>query len=301
MNERFFEKFKRELGSELIAALEDSDIIEIDLNQDGRIWVERQLSDQPEVYCTLNPDRAKALFGTIAHSLGEEVNKYKARLNGELPFYGCRFSGHLPPLVKNPTFSIRKKATSIFTLDEYHQAGTITEAQKNTIEKAVIAHKNIVIAGGTSSGKTTFCNAVIHNIVQQCPNDRLLILEDTDEIQCTAENSNKYRSDPGNGVTMQALLHDMLRNNPDRIIFGEVRAGADALELLKAWNTGHPGGVATLHADSAQQVPQRLEEMIGEVSQSSMQKLIQRAVDCVIFMSKQRNKRVVSDIINLGV
>ena len=227
------------------------------------------------------------------------ADNQKARLNGELPHYGCRFSGHLPPLVKSPTFSIRKKATKIFTLEEYTDVECITPFQSEVIRGAVAEHKNIVVAGATSSGKTTFCNAVIDCISDTYPDERLLILEDTDEIQCHSLNFNKYRSDPSNGVTMQVLLHDMLRNNPTRIIFGETRAGADALELLKAWNTGHPGGVCTLHADTAFDALQRIEEMIGEVSASPMKQLVARAVDLVVFMKKENGKRIVSEIIEV--
>ncbi len=296
---RLLQKFRRELGPDLVAALDDPEIIEIDLNQDGKVWVERLFAPAPEHYCDLSPNQAVALFGTIAHNLGAEANSKQARLNGELPFWGCRFSGHLPPLVANPTFSIRKKATKIFTLDEYEESGAITTEQKAYIRLAIAAHKNILVAGSTSSGKTTFCNAVIDGISDQFPLERLLILEDTDEIQCKSINHNKYRSDPDNGVEMQVLLHDMLRNNPDRITFGEVRAGADALELLKAWNTGHPGGVATLHADSAIDALQRVEEMIGEVTSSPMTALVGRAVDVIVFMEKVNGKRGVSEIIEV--
>lgn len=296
---RLLLKFRRELGADLVAALDDPEIIEIDLNQDGKVWVERLFAEAPEHHCDLSPDRALALFGTIAHNLGAEANSKQARLNGELPYYGCRFSGHLPPLVKNPTFSIRKKATKIFTLSEYQESGSITASQKAYIREAVSSHKNILVAGSTSSGKTTFCNAVIDDISNQYPEERLLILEDTDEIQCKSKNHNKYRSDPANGVSMQVLLHDMLRNNPDRITFGEVRAGADALELLKAWNTGHPGGVATLHADSAIDALQRVEEMIGEVTSSPMTALVGRAVDLIVFMAKVNGKRIVSEIVEV--
>jgi len=299
---RLLDKFTKELGKDIVAALEDDTIIEIDLNADGRVWVERLFQEHPEHYADLSPERAVALIGTIAHSLGEVVNNQQARLNGELPHYGCRFSGHLPPLVKNPTFSIRKKATKIFTLDEYTDVECISPEQAGIIRAAVADHKNIVVAGATSSGKTTFCNAVIDCISDTYPEERLLILEDTDEIQCHSLNFNKYRSDPTNGVTMQILLHDMLRNNPTRIIFGETRMGADALELLKAWNTGHPGGVCTLHADTAFDALQRIEEMIGEVSATPMKQLVARAVDLVVFMKKENGKRVVSEIVEvLGV
>lgn len=297
---RLLIKLNRELGPELVSALNDPDIIEIDLNADGRVWIERLFAGEAEHFCDYQSDRAIALFGTIAHSLGEEANRKQARLNGELPFYGCRFSGHLPPLVKSPTFSIRKKATRIFSLDDYVEQGTLDHDQKKFILDAINAHKNIIVAGSTSSGKTTFCNAVIQAISSRFSSERLLILEDTDEIQCASKNHNKYRSDPSNGVRMQQLLYDMLRNNPDRIIFGEVRAGEDALELLKAWNTGHPGGVATLHSDSAFDALQRVEEMIGEVSSSPMTSLIGRAVDVVVFMAKRDGKRRVSEIIEVN-
>lgn len=286
-------KILRELGATVVAALEDDSVIEIMLNSDGRLWVDR-LGEGMSCVGEMSAPNAMALLGTIADGLETIVTKNSPILEGELPVDGSRFEGLIPPVVARPTFTIRKKALMVFTLDDYVSRGIMDDAQRAVIREAVVNKKNILVVGGTGSGKTTLTNAIIAEMVALTPHDRLVIMEDTAEIQCTAENAVILRTSID--INMQALLKATMRLRPDRIIVGEVR-GAEALALLKAWNTGHPGGIATLHANSADGGLVRLEQLIAEAGvHADMKALIDEAVNLVIFIEKQGVKRVISEI-----
>ena len=169
------------------------------------------------------------------------------------------------PVVSSPAFAIRKRPEVVFTLDEYVAGGMMTEAQAAIIRAAAVARQNMLIVGGTGSGKTTLANAILAE--PAFAEDRVVLIEDTAELQCSAADQIQMltkRTEPQ--VTMTDLVRDTLRLRPDRIIIGEVRDGS-ALDLLKAWNTGHPGGLATIHANSAAEGLTRLEDLIGEVTQ----------------------------------
>ena len=157
--------------------------------------------------------------------------------------------------------------------------------------------RNILVAGGTSSGKTTFVNALIRELLEIAPHDRLIVIEDTQELQCATTNKQSFVA--SGGVTMQKLLKTAMRYRPDRIIIGEVRGG-EALDLLKSWNTGHPGGLATAHANNAAAALLRLEQLISEVSVTPMQALIAEAVNVVVYMQEfGRLGRQVTEIIQV--
>ena len=243
IKERAKKKLERDMGPELLAALNDPKTVEIMLNADGKLWLER-LGEPMKCIGTLRVAQAQAIIETIAGYHGKEVTRSKPILEGELPLDGSRFAGQLPPVVPAPTFAIRKKAVAIFTLDQYVERGIMTAPQREALIAAVRAHRNILVIGGTGSGKTTLVNAIINEMVIQDPTERVFIIEDTGEIQCAAENYVQYHTSID--VNMTALLKTTLRMRPDRILVGEVR-GPEALDLLMAWNTGHEGGAATLH------------------------------------------------------
>ncbi|RUV80319.1 P-type conjugative transfer ATPase TrbB, partial [Mesorhizobium sp. M1A.F.Ca.IN.020.32.1.1] len=196
---------------------------------------------------------------------------------------GHRFEGLLPPVVAAPTFTIRRRASRLIPLDDYVKAKVMTTRQADIIRNAIASRLNVVISGGTGSGKTTLANAVIAEIVETAPEDRILILEDTAEIQCAAENAVALHT--SDTIDMARLLKSTMRLRPDRIIVGEVRDGA-ALTLLKAWNTGHPGGVTTIHSNSAMSALRRLEQLTAEASQQPMQEVIAEAVDLVVSIER---------------
>jgi len=193
--------------------------------------------------------------------------------------------------------SIRKHASAIFPLSRYVSEGRISEGAAEYLQEAIHDAKNILVAGGTSSGKTTFVNALIRELLEIAPNDRLIVIEDTQELQCATTNKQNFVA--SDGVSMQKLLKTAMRYRPDRIIIGEVRGG-EALDLLKSWNTGHPGGLATVHANSAPAALLRLEQLISEVSVTPMRALIAEAVNVVVYMKEfGRLGRQVTEIISV--
>ncbi|WP_420340698.1 P-type conjugative transfer ATPase TrbB [Roseibium sp.] len=285
------------LGKAIMSALSEHDVVEIMLNPDGQLFIERVgIGMKPSGEIT--PHDAQIIMGKVAHALGTEITSDKPIISGELPIGGHRFEGLLPPIVGKPSFTIRKKASLLIPLSKYVEDGVITEAQATVIRDAVASRKNILVSGGTGTGKTTLTNAIIAEMVSVAPNHRLVILEDTAEIQCTARNAVILHT--SDTVDMQRLLKSTMRLRPDRIIVGEVRDGA-ALTLLKAWNTGHPGGIATVHSDTAFTVLTRLEQLVAEVSQQPMPHVIADAVDLIVSIERSAaHGRIVRDIISVS-
>ena len=296
---RLLEKLRRDLGVPVLTALADPKTIEILLNADGTLWQEC-LGKKMIPIGKMQPSRAEAVMRTIATCLDSTITRKNPILEGELPLDGSRFAGQLPPIVHAPTFAIRKKASSIFSLERYVDEKIMTAAQKKIIVKAVRDHRNILVIGGTGSGKTTLTNAIIHQMVEENEDERIVIIEDTGEIQCSAKNFIQYHTTLE--VTMTHLLKTTLRMRPDRILVGEVR-GPEALDLLMAWNTGHEGGVATLHANNAKAGLDRLSMLISmhPESPSPIEPLIGEAVHLVIHITKTpESGRKVQEILEVS-
>jgi type IV secretion system protein TrbB len=289
---RIQEKLRRELGSDICRLLAEPDVVEVMLNPDGRLWVER-LGASMESIGTMLPWQAEALMATIASTLHTTITRENPLLEGELPLDGSRFAGLIPPIVAAPCFTIRRKALSIHSLERYVADGIMTDAQRTLICAAVDKHHNIVVCGGTGSGKTTLTNAIIDYMASHWPDERLVIIEDTVEIQCRSENVVPMRT--ADGVDMLRLLKATMRMRPTRILVGEVR-GAEALALVKAWNTGHPGGVCTVHANDTYAALVRLESLIAEASVAPMQRLIAEAVNVVVSIAKTSAGRRITDV-----
>lgn len=298
IDNKLLESLRYACGELILDAVENPNVIEIMLNPDGKLWIEEYGKDQ-EYVGEVDEERAKLILSLVASGLDITVTSSSPIVEGNFPLDGSRFEGTYPPIVAKPSFSIRKKASKIIKLEEYLANGVITQEVIEIIKQAVLDRKNIIVAGGTSSGKTTFVNAVIDILSVLCPKDRLLILEDTPELQSASENTVFFRTNDLAEVTMQTLTKVCMRYAPKRIIVGEVRDKA-ALELLKAWNTGHPGGIGTLHANSAEETLMRLEELVEEAGNGEKRKLIGRAVDLVVFMEKTKdNARKLSKIIEV--
>ncbi|MDA8232795.1 MAG: P-type conjugative transfer ATPase TrbB [Magnetospirillum sp.] len=280
---RLDEKLRRELGPQINAWFEDPTVIEIMLNNDGSLWVER-LGAKMTREGSMSASMATAMMGTLATIYKTIVNHDNPVLECTLPFDGSRFEGVLPPVASGgPAFAIRRPAIEIFTLANYVEQGILREIQYRTLRDAIANRKNIVVIGGTGSGKTTFVNACIHEVKEVTPDNRVGILEDTKEIQCISENH--FRLLTTDVIDMTRLLKITMRKRPDRIIVGEVRDGA-ALALLKAWNTGHPGGLSTIHANSAKAGLSRLEQLVGEATPTPQPRLIAEAIDILVFIEK---------------
>ncbi len=278
------------------AALDADDVIEVLANPDGSIWIERAGLGLAREAETLDADARERIIRLVANSVGETCDRANPVISAELPGSGERFEGLLPPVSEAPCFAIRKPAAAPYTLDDYVMSGALAPAVADALRSSLGSRANIVIAGGTSSGKTTFTNALLAEAA--FAEERIVILEDTRELKCAAKNAVALRTH-GEGASLSRLVRSTMRLRPDRIIVGEVR-GPEALDLLKAWNTGHPGGVTTLHANSAEGALSRLEQLAAEATGASPQRLIAEAVDVVVFMSRRDGVRRVEDALRVA-
>ena len=300
MDDRLLESLEYNCGPLIMEALRDETVIEIMLNPDGKLWIERYGQEQ-KCIGELPLAQGKQILSLVASALDITVDAHHPVVEGSFPLDGSRFEGTFPPLVgPGASFSDRKKVSRVITMQEFLAQGVITPEVPPIIRGAILDRKNIVVVGGTSSGKTTFVNAIIHELDKLCPHDRLLILEDTAELQSRAPNSVFFLTSELAGIGMRQLAKVSMRYAPRRILVGEVRDAA-ALELLKLWNTGHPGGIGTFHADSAEEALERLEELVEEAGVGPKQKLIGRAIDLIIYMEKTRqNTRRLASIISVN-
>ncbi|EJN03480.1 P-type conjugative transfer ATPase TrbB [Phyllobacterium sp. YR531] len=280
------------LGPAIAGFLGDASVVEVMLNPDGRLWVDRLsegLSDTGERLSAADGERIVRL---VAHHVGAEVHAGNPRVSAELPETGERFEGLLPPVVAAPAFAIRKPAVAVFTLQDYVAAGTMTAEQAEILRQAVADRRNILVAGGTSTGKTTLTNALLAEVSKT--SDRVVLIEDTRELQCAAPNLVAMRTKDG-VATLSDLVRSSLRLRPDRIPIGEVR-GAEALDLLKAWGTGHPGGIGTIHAGTALGALRRLEQLIQEAVVTVPRALIAETIDLVAVLSGRGSNRRLAEL-----
>ena len=284
------------MGPAIAAALEDPQVVEVMLNPDGALWFDRLRSGREPAGVSLSPQDAERIIRLVAAHLQTEVHAGAPVLSAELPETGERFEGVLPPVARAPTFAIRKRAAGVIPLAHYVRDGVINQAQSDVLCNAVRERRNILIAGGTSTGKTTLANALLQVMAQT--RDRVILLEDTVELQCLSDDHVPLRTKPG-VATMAQLVRSTLRLRPDRIVVGEVR-GAEALDLLKAWGTGHPGGLATIHASSAHGALVRLEQLIQEVVVTVPSALIAEAVDLVVYIDGRGTSRRVQEIVRVA-
>ena len=236
------------VDSPFMRAFNDKRTIEILLNPDGKLWQQR-LGEDYTVIDTMTKHVGFSIIADVATSLGEVITAKNPILDGEFPLDGSRFCGQIPPFVSAPAFTIRKKAIAIFTLQDYVDDGIMTDTQRDCIISIVKKRKNVVVVGGTKTGKTTLTNAIINEITTQHPRDRIILAEDTVEIQCSASNYLPFRTT--DEISMTRAVKTSLRVSPTRIIIGEVRDHA-ALDVVDAWNTGHQGGICTIHANDAE-------------------------------------------------
>ena len=280
------------LGPDIAGWLEDPAVVEVMLNPDGRLWIDRLSEGLADTGQRLSPDDGERIVRLVAHHVGAEVHAGSPRLSAELPETGERFEGLLPPVAIAPTFAIRKPAVAVFTLSDYAAAGIMSSAQAEALRVAVVERRNILVAGGTSTGKTTLVNALLAEVSKTC--DRVVLIEDTRELQCSAPNLVALRTRDG-VVSLSDLVRAALRLRPDRIPIGEVR-GAEALDLLKAWGTGHPGGVGTLHAGSALGALRRLEQLIQEAVVTVPRALIAETIDVIAVLSGRGAQRRLSEL-----
>jgi P-type conjugative transfer ATPase TrbB len=280
------------LGASIVGWLDDPEVIEIMLNPDGRLWVDRLGNGLADTGISVTAADGERIIRLVAHHVGSEVHARAPRVSAELPESGERFEGLLPPVVTAPAFAIRKPAVAVFTLDDYVRAGILTAAQCASLRAAVTGRENILVAGGTGTGKTTLINALLAEIASS--SDRIVLIEDTRELQCTAPNLVAMRTKDG-VATLSDLVRSSLRLRPDRIPIGEVR-GAEALDLLKAWGTGHPGGFGTIHAGTALGALRRLEQLIQEAVSTVPRPLIAETIGLIAVLVRDGTGRRVAEM-----
>ncbi|MCG2632800.1 MULTISPECIES: P-type conjugative transfer ATPase TrbB [Bradyrhizobium] len=280
------------LGPAVARYLEDDAVIEVMLNPDGRLWIDRLSGGLEDTGQQLSPADGERIIRLVAHHVGAEVHGAAPRISAELPETGERFEGLLPPVVARPTFAIRKPAVAVFTLDDYVAAGIMRAGQAAMLRDAVAGRQNILVAGGTSTGKTTLTNALLVEVAKT--SDRVVLIEDTRELQCLAANLVSLRTKDG-VVSLSDLVRSSLRLRPDRIPIGEVR-GAEALDLLKAWGTGHPGGIGTIHAGSALGALRRLEQLIQEAVVTVPRALIAETINVIAVLSGRGADRRLAEL-----
>ena len=280
------------LGPAIATWLEDPSVVEVMLNPDGRLWVDRLTEGLTDTNERLSAADGERIIRLVAHHVGAEVHPGSPRVSAELPEAGERFEGLIPPVVAAPAFAIRKPAVAVFTLDDYVTAGIMSADEADALRRAVERRRNVLVAGGTSTGKTTLVNALLAEVAKT--SDRVVLIEDTRELQCKAPNLVALRTKDG-VASLSDLVRSSLRLRPDRIPIGEVR-GAEALDLLKAWGTGHPGGIGTIHAGSALGALRRLEQLIQEAVITVPRALIVETIDLIAVLAGRGSERRLAEL-----
>ena len=280
------------LGPAITAWLEEPSVVEVMLNPDGRLWIDRLKGGLEDTGERLSAADGERIVRLVAHHVGAEVHPASPRVSAELPETGERFEGLIPPVVTAPTFAIRKPAVAVFTLDDYVAAGIMQPGQADLLRLAVQNRRNVLVAGGTSTGKTTLVNALLAEVAKT--SDRVVLIEDTRELQCAAPNLVALRTKDG-VASLSDLVRSSLRLRPDRIPIGEVR-GPEALDLLKAWGTGHPGGIGTIHAGSALGALRRLEQLIQEAVVTVPRALIAETINLIVVLAGRGAARRVVEL-----
>ncbi|MGK9237147.1 P-type conjugative transfer ATPase TrbB [Inquilinus limosus] len=287
------------MGPAIAAALADPAVVEVMVNPDGALRLDRLGEGRTDTGIRLGAAEVERIIRIVASHIRAEVHAGRPVVSAELPDTGERFEGILPPVSPGPCFSIRKPATRVFMLQDYVADGILSAFQAEALRRAVAGRRNILVAGGTSSGKTTLANALLAEMARL--DERVILIEDTRELRCAAPDCVALRTKPG-VADLKDLVRSTLRLRPDRIVVGEVRGG-EALDLLKAWNTGHPGGLATVHANSARAALYRLEQLIQEAVVTVPRRLIADAVDLVVFIRGRgagRRVETIAEVSGLG-
>ena len=274
------------MGPEIASALADSRTQEIMVNPDGALRLDRLGEGRIDTGVRIPPAQVERIIRLVASHARAEIHGDRPVISAELPPHaegraGERFEGVLPPVSEAPCFSIRKPAERLHLLEDYVAEGIMPAEAARLLRTAVTDRLNILVAGGTSSGKTTLANALLAEMASV--DARVILIEDTRELQCPLPDTVALRTRAG-AASMTDLVRSTMRLRPDRIVVGEVR-GPEALDMLKAWNTGHPGGIATVHANSARAALTRIEQLVQEAVVTVPRQLIAEAIDIIVFIA----------------
>lgn len=290
-----YEDVKKGFGPMLTKLLESDGWTDLVLNADGNIYIERR-GGMDKVYSWKDdPFNQKQVdFKAVlnaAYTLAAYTNTYIREENPSfsavIPYMNVRVHFKIPPIVDQITASFRKPSEVVYTMDDLIGQGCLSRHQSEIILEGILEHRNIILAGATGSGKTTFTNSLITLIPRD---ERLFIIEDIKELRTANENVEHVLITPNYNYVR--AVEDALRSRPDRIIMGECLKGDQTLALLSAWNTGHSGGFTTIHATDAQHVIRRLVQLCSQVTVSSQLDMIRDAIDLVIFLKKDRDSGV---------
>jgi len=291
MNSRVYDMLTSSFGPTIQDLMRDKDVIEIMLNPDGCLWVDRLSTGRSYTGQDMSAADAERIIRIVSSKTNTICNADNPIISAELPGSGERFQGMLSPVVEKPTITIRKKALMVYTLEDYVNQGIMTGKAADFLKKAVRDKQNILVVGGTGSGKTTLANAILAEIARY--EDRIVLIEDTLELQCEVKDCVSLRTCDAADIT--TLLKATMRLRPDRIIVGEVRGG-EALGLLKAWNTGHPGGLCTIHANGPREGLIRIEQLVQEVVPGVPRSLIAATVNVLVYIKREGHGRKVDSI-----
>jgi P-type conjugative transfer ATPase TrbB len=306
---RLEEKLRRELGAAVLDALAEPTIIEIMLNPDGRLWIDELGSGMRDTGVQIGAAQVENLLGTLASMRGSVITPERPILDSELPLDGSRFCGLIPPVVVAPAFCIRRAAALVYSLADFAQDGILdgpvlpevsridrppTRGHAAVLRHAIQTRQNILVVGGTQSGKTTLTNGLLRELGASVGStQRIVTIEDTRELRCSVANHVGLRTTET--VDMTQLVRTAMRLRPDRIIVGEVR-GVEALAMLKAWNTGHPGGITTVHANDARAGLIRLEQLVQEANVPPQPRLIAEAIDLIVVIVRTATGRKITEV-----
>ncbi|HKT85345.1 MAG TPA: P-type DNA transfer ATPase VirB11 [Novosphingobium sp.] len=301
------------------------DITDIYVNRPGEIWIET-LGAAPERVDA--PALTAKTLGRLARQIAamnaQGISREHPLLSGSLPD-GSRVQIALPPATRGAiAIAIRRHVSAGLKLEDYHEAGAFaairaegTHAPPRTtpvgdrgtgvmamLREAVLERRNILISGGTSSGKTTFLGALLHEIPAH---ERLILIEDTAELQLAHANAVGLLAARGSlgeaHVTAEDLLIASLRMRPDRIILGEMR-GKEALTFLRAVNTGHPGSMSTIHADSPERAIDQLALLVlqagANMGWDDVVRYARRSIDIIVQLKREAGKRMVDQVMVTG-
>ena len=286
----------------ILGYLDDETVVEIMLNADGRVWIERAGIGMFEAKARMSPEDALRMLRLVATEMNTELSDRNPSLAGKLPIWGARVQASIPPVVEAPVFALRKPSRLVFGLDDYVARGILTVVEADALRAAVRDRLNILVGGGTGSGKTTFANALLREVAGT--SERIYLVEDNPELQCAAPNKVQVLVQPPVYTWNRAII-DAMRFRPDRIIVGEIRDGS-ALEMLKAWNTGHPGGIATVHANDTRAMLDRVCQLIEEVVPVAPRTLVAQTINVCVHLRRDpahpagRSLTGLDEVIGLG-
>jgi type IV secretion system protein VirB11 len=283
----------RLLGPAVEEALADPAVTEVyTVEGDPRIWLDRRDRGRHPTEIRLHPSRVEMFLNAVATASGVDFGPGQPLLSAELPDQLGRLQGFLPPVSTQPLLVLRKPAPEVLPLSDLEQAGFVPSAVARSLRLGLVEHQTVLVVGGTGTGKTTFLNSLLAELATLCPDERVAVLEDTPELACAAPDRIFLRTGPG--IDLYRLLDVVLRASPHRIVVGEVR-DRSALAMLDAWNTGHPGGLATLHANTCQDALLRLATLVQRANVPPQNELIAATVGLVVRLAGtgSRTRRVV--------